>query len=63
MFYIAINSSINQLTNYHNTTTKSWLVCFLELVSVACHMSKSAWVLIDATGRLVQADTLLKTTT
>ena len=27
-FSLSIHSSINKLTNYHNTTAKRWLVCF-----------------------------------
>ena len=45
-FSSPINSSINKLTNYHNTQKLSGLI-FLWLVSEAYQMSMSAQVFID----------------
>ena len=42
-FSSRIDSSINNPTNYHNTTAKSWVVCFSE----ACQMSTSARMFIE----------------
>ena len=55
------NSSINKLTNYHNTTVKSWLVCFfwgLFLRLIRCPQVLRCS--LNATGQLVQVATLLK---
>ena len=43
-----IDSSINKLTNYHNTTAKGLPVCFfLRLVSEACQMPINFWMFIE----------------
>ena len=62
-FSPSMDSSINKLTNCQYTTAKCWQVCFcwgLFLRSV-----RRPWELgcpLDATGRLVQATTLLEIT-
>ena len=59
-----INDSINKLTNYHNTTAKSWLICFfwgLFLRPVRRPLVLGCSLI--ATGWLAQAATLLKITT
>ena len=63
-FSSPINSSISKLTNYHSTTTKSWLVCFFW--GLILRPVRRPWMLgcpLSATGWLVQAATLLKITT
>ena len=54
---------INKLTNCHNTTAISWLVCFFW--GLLLRPVRRPWVLgcsLNATGWLVQAATLLKIT-
>ena len=64
-FSMPINNSIIQLTNYYNTTAKSWLICFFEacLISEARQMSTSARISLNTTGQFVHAATFLKITT
>ena len=63
-FSSPIDSTINKLTNYHNTTAKRWQVYFswgLFLKPFRClRVLKCS---LNAIGWLVQADTLLKITT
>ena len=45
-FSSSIDTSINKLTNYHNTSAKSSLI-YLRSISEACQMSTSVWVSIE----------------
>ena len=62
-FSSPINSSINILSNYHNTTAKGSLVCFLWglFLRPVRRPRVLGWPL-NATGWLVQAATLLEIT-
>ena len=62
-FSSPIDSSINKLTNCHNTTTTSWLVCFFwGLFLRPVRRPRVHGCSLNATGWLVQAATLLKFT-
>ena len=63
-FSSPIDSSIKKLTNCHNTTATSWLVCFFWGLFLG--PVRLPWVLrcsLNATGWLVQVATWLKITT
>ena len=59
-----IDRSINKLTNSHNTTATSWLVCFSwGLFLRPVRRPRVLGCSLSVTGWLVQAATLLKITT
>ena len=63
-FSLPYDSYINKLTNYHNSTAKRWLVCFFWGLFLSA--VRHPWGLgctVNASGRLVEAATLLKITT
>ena len=63
-FSSPIDSSINKLTNCHNTTATSWLVCFFwGLFLRPVRRPRVLGCSLNATGWLVQVATLLKITT
>ena len=62
-FSSPIDSSINKLTNSHNTTATSWLVCFIwGLFSRPVWHPRVLGCSLNATGWLVQAIVLPKIT-
>ena len=62
-FLPSMDSSINKLTNYQYTTAKCWQVCFCwGLFLRPVRPPRVLGCPLDATGRLVQAPTLLEIT-
>ena len=62
-FSLSIDSSINKLTNYHNTTANSWLVCFFwGLFQRPVRRPRVLGCPLNTIGWLIQAATLLKIT-
>ena len=58
-----LHSFISMLSNQHNTTAKSWLVCFLwSLFLLSLRCPQVLGCLLNVTGWLVQAATLLEIT-
>ena len=63
-FSSSIDSSVNKLTNCHNTTATRWLVCFFwGLFLRRVRHPRVLRCSLNATGWLIQVATLLKITT